>query len=83
MSLSRLVAIVLICTCTHGFRTVATVIAPTPLLASNFLILGMLIRHLGEQYSRLSPKLCECTCFGIIMGTQLILNKSISFVVGF
>lgn len=38
-------------------QTVATVIAPTPLLAANFLILGMLIRYLGEQYSRLSAKL--------------------------
>lgn len=42
-----------------AIRIVATVIAPTPLLASNFIILGMLIRHLGERYSRLGPKLCE------------------------
>ncbi|KAI5120896.1 hypothetical protein M0805_002996 [Coniferiporia weirii] len=41
----------------YTIQIVATVIAPTPLLASNFMILGMLIRHLGEQYSRLSPKL--------------------------
>ena len=40
-------------------RIVATVIAPTPLLASNFLILGIFIRHLGEDYSRLSSRLCE------------------------
>ncbi|THH08175.1 hypothetical protein EW145_g2886 [Phellinidium pouzarii] len=40
----------------YTIQIVATVIAPTPLLASNFIILGMIIRHLGEQYSRLSSK---------------------------
>ncbi|KAH8116126.1 RTA1 like protein-domain-containing protein [Phellopilus nigrolimitatus] len=41
----------------YTIQICATVIAPTPLIASNFMILGMLIRHLGEQFSRLSPKL--------------------------
>ena len=40
-------------------RICATIVAPTPLIASNFMILAILIRHLGEEYSRLSPKLCE------------------------
>lgn len=32
-----------------------TIIAPTPLVAANFVILGELIRRLGPCYSRLSP----------------------------
>lgn len=32
----------------------ATIIAPTPLLAANFIILGEVIRRLGQQYSRLN-----------------------------
>ncbi|KDQ58324.1 hypothetical protein JAAARDRAFT_176226 [Jaapia argillacea MUCL 33604] len=32
-----------------------TIIAPTPLVAANFIILGKIIRRLGPQYSRLSP----------------------------
>jgi len=32
-----------------------TIIAPTPLVAANFVILGRLINYIGPQYSRLSP----------------------------
>ncbi|KAL6303734.1 RTA1-domain-containing protein, partial [Sparassis latifolia] len=32
-----------------------TIIAPTPLIAANFVILGQIIRRLGPCYSRLSP----------------------------
>ncbi|TFY67763.1 hypothetical protein EVG20_g3827 [Dentipellis fragilis] len=34
-----------------------TIIAPTPLIATNFLILEELILQLGPQYSRLSPRI--------------------------
>ncbi|GJE99943.1 RTA1 domain-containing protein [Phanerochaete sordida] len=34
----------------------STIIAPTPLLAANFVILGEVIRRLGQKYSRLSAK---------------------------
>jgi len=33
-----------------------TIIAPTPLVAANFLIFGKMIRRLGGSYSRLSPR---------------------------
>ncbi|KAF8899506.1 RTA1-like protein [Gymnopilus junonius] len=33
-----------------------TIVAPTPLLAANFVILGNVIKRLGPAYSRLSPK---------------------------
>lgn len=33
-----------------------TVLAPTPLVAANFVILGQIISRLGQQYSRLSAK---------------------------
>jgi hypothetical protein len=38
---------------------VGTILAPTPLVAANFIILGKIITQLGTQYSRLSPKLCK------------------------
>ncbi|KAF4581569.1 hypothetical protein EYR40_009853 [Pleurotus pulmonarius] len=34
----------------------ATILAPTPLVAANFIILGRIIARLGPTYSRLSPK---------------------------
>ncbi|KIN94352.1 hypothetical protein M404DRAFT_17227 [Pisolithus tinctorius Marx 270] len=37
-------------------QLVATILAPTPFLAANFVILGKIIIQLGPQYSRLSPK---------------------------
>jgi len=37
-------------------QIVATIIAPTFLVAANFIILGQLIRRLGQCYSRLSAK---------------------------
>lgn len=33
-----------------------TIIAPTPLIAANFVVLGRLVQRLGPAYSRLSPK---------------------------
>ncbi|KIM37554.1 hypothetical protein M413DRAFT_448364 [Hebeloma cylindrosporum] len=42
-----------------------TIVAPTPLLAVNFVVLGEIIHRLGAQYSRLSPKwytIIFCTC---------------------
>ncbi|KAI5998513.1 RTA-like protein [Pisolithus orientalis] len=38
-------------------QLVGTILAPTPFLAANFLVLGKIIIQLGPQYSRLSPKL--------------------------
>ncbi|RDB18398.1 Uncharacterized protein C17G6.02c [Hypsizygus marmoreus] len=43
----------------------ATILAPTPLLAANFVILGRVIRRLGTSYSRLPPRwytIIFCTC---------------------
>ncbi|RDB18400.1 Uncharacterized protein C17G6.02c [Hypsizygus marmoreus] len=43
----------------------ATILAPTPLLAANFVILGRIIRRLGTSYSRLPPRwytIIFCTC---------------------
>jgi hypothetical protein len=40
-------------------RITTTILAPTPLVAANFIILGKIIARLGPQYSRLSPKLCQ------------------------
>jgi len=42
-----------------------TIIAPTPLLAVNFVVLGEIIKRLGVEYSRLIPKwytIIFCTC---------------------
>ncbi|KAJ7732438.1 RTA1 like protein [Mycena metata] len=35
-----------------------TILAPTPLLAASFIIVGRVIQRLGPQYSRLTPKWC-------------------------
>ncbi|KAI0255342.1 RTA1-domain-containing protein [Lactifluus subvellereus] len=37
-------------------QAVTLVIAPTPLVAVNFILLGRIIRRLGPQYSRLTPR---------------------------
>ncbi|KAH9057688.1 RTA1-domain-containing protein [Lactarius vividus] len=37
-------------------QAVTLIIAPTPLVAANFILLGRIIRRLGPQYSRLTPR---------------------------
>jgi len=37
-------------------QIVATILGPTPLLAANFVIFGVIIDRLGVQFSRLSPR---------------------------
>lgn len=49
-----------------------TIIGPTPLLAANFVILGIMIQRLGPQYSRLSPKwytilFCSCDIVSLVV----------------
>jgi len=39
-------------------RITATILGPTPFLAANFVIFGIIIQRLGTQFSRLSPKWC-------------------------
>ncbi|KAG0700331.1 RTA1 like protein-domain-containing protein [Suillus ampliporus] len=41
----------------YEMQLVGTVIAPTPLVAANFIILGKIIDQLGPQFSRLTPKM--------------------------
>ncbi|CCM06469.1 uncharacterized protein FIBRA_08734 [Fibroporia radiculosa] len=56
-------------------QIVTTIIAPTPLIAANFIILGELIRHLGHCYSRLSAKaymLVFVSCDGIALVVQAV-----------
>ena len=40
-------------------RITTTIIAPTPLVAANFILLGQIINILGLRYSRLSAAWCE------------------------
>jgi len=40
----------------YTMQIVCTIIGPTPLIAANFVILGHVIRRLGQQYSRLSAR---------------------------
>ncbi|EIW56106.1 RTA1-domain-containing protein [Trametes versicolor FP-101664 SS1] len=49
-----------------------TIIAPTPLIAANFVILGRIIKRLGQQYSRLSAMwytiiFCSCDIIALIV----------------
>ncbi|TFY66736.1 hypothetical protein EVG20_g4352 [Dentipellis fragilis] len=67
-------------------QTTATIIGPTPLLATNFIILGRLIGRLGPQYSRLPPKIysiiftgCDVVAlivqgFGGVKASQAVAN---------
>ncbi|KAG1729969.1 RTA1 like protein-domain-containing protein [Suillus paluster] len=41
----------------YEMQLVGTIIAPTPLVAANFIILGKVIGQLGPQFSRLTPKM--------------------------
>lgn len=43
----------------YFIQTVTTINAPTPLIASYFIILAEIIRRLGPCYSRLRPRMCE------------------------
>jgi RTA1 like protein len=40
-------------------RMITTSLAPTFIVAANFIILGHIIRRVGPQYSRIPPKMCE------------------------
>ncbi|KAG2113961.1 RTA1 like protein-domain-containing protein [Suillus clintonianus] len=41
----------------YEMQLVGTIIAPTPLVAANFIILGKIIHQVGPQFSRLTPKI--------------------------
>ncbi|KAG1873954.1 RTA-like protein [Suillus subluteus] len=41
----------------YEMQLVGTVVAPTPLVAANFIILGEIIGQVGPQFSRLTPKI--------------------------
>jgi len=40
----------------YEMQITATILGPTPLLAANFVILGRIVKILGPEYSRISPK---------------------------
>lgn len=44
-------------------RFTLIIVAPTPILAANFVTLGRVIRVIGEPFSRLRPRLCACAGF--------------------
>ncbi|PBK89674.1 RTA1-domain-containing protein [Armillaria gallica] len=53
-------------------QIVTTILAPTPLVAANFVILGVLIKRLGPVYSRLTPRMysiifCSCDVVALII----------------
>jgi hypothetical protein len=43
-------------------RMSTTILAPTPFIAANFIILGRITQRLGPQYCRLTFKHCEWFC---------------------
>ncbi|KAH8116115.1 RTA1 like protein [Phellopilus nigrolimitatus] len=58
-----------------------TILAPTPLIAANFIILGRLIQQLGTQYSRLSPRwytIIFCTADVVALTVQSVGGASAS-----
>ncbi|THH14780.1 hypothetical protein EW146_g5597 [Bondarzewia mesenterica] len=56
-------------------QIITTIIAPTPLVAANFVILGRIVTHLGQQYSRLSAywyTIIFCICDLIALVVQAV-----------
>ncbi|RPD77189.1 RTA1-domain-containing protein [Lentinus tigrinus ALCF2SS1-7] len=56
----------------YVIQITTTIVAPTPLIAANFVILGQVIRRIGQDYSRLSAKwytiiFCGCDIISLIM----------------
>lgn len=45
-------------------RITTTIIAPTPLIAANFVILGRMIEQLGPEYNRIGPHMCALCSVG-------------------
>ncbi|RPD65158.1 RTA1-domain-containing protein [Lentinus tigrinus ALCF2SS1-7] len=61
-----------------------TIIAPTPLIAANFVILGEIIKRLGQQYSRLSAiyyTIIFCSCDIIALVIQAVGGAKASIAV--
>jgi len=59
----------------------ATIIAPTPLIAANFVILGRLIKLVGSEYSRLGPNMYTiifCTADVVALIIQAVGGASAS-----
>lgn len=48
-------------------RTVLLIMAPTPLVASNFMIFSRIVARGGQQFSRLSPRRCKSFSLGSIL----------------
>jgi len=69
----------------YEIQLTATILAPTPLVAANFIILGKIISRLGPRYSRLSPKLYTlvfCAFDVICLIVQAIGGASAASAVG-
>ncbi|KZS96025.1 RTA1 like protein [Sistotremastrum niveocremeum HHB9708] len=61
-----------------------TIIAPTPLIASYFVILGRLIEHLGPEYNRIGPSMYTiifCSADVIALVIQAVGGASASIAV--
>ncbi|TFK26894.1 RTA1 like protein [Coprinopsis marcescibilis] len=58
-------------------QTILLLLAPTPLLAANFMVFGKLVRELGTSYSRLTPR-----WYGLIFGGCDILSLFIQGIGG-
>jgi len=59
----------------YEIQITTTIIAPTPLVAANFIILGRIVSILGAQYSRLTPRLYTivfCSCDLISLTVQAV-----------
>ncbi|KAH9977085.1 RTA1 like protein-domain-containing protein [Lactifluus volemus] len=61
-------------------RVTTLVVAPTLLVAANFILLGRVIRRLGPQYSRLTPKLYAIV-FLSVWGSSYRSKDVVSLVV--
>jgi len=69
----------------YEIQLVGTILAPTPLVAGNFIILGHIVKRLGARYSRLPPKwftIVFCSFDLICLVIQAVGGASAAAAVG-
>ncbi|KAF9074170.1 RTA1 like protein-domain-containing protein [Rhodocollybia butyracea] len=69
----------------YEMQLTCTILAPTPFVAGNFLILGRIINRLGTKYSRLPPRwysIIFCSCDLISLLIQAIGGGTAATAVG-
>ncbi|KAG1819583.1 RTA1 like protein-domain-containing protein, partial [Suillus subaureus] len=60
----------------YEMQIIGTIIAPTPLVAANFIILGKVITQIGSQYSHLTPKIYTII-FSVLLDVVCLIIQAV------